>query len=529
MERFRWNVSPRLQTAHLGQRRPTCPPHGRRRSRQGRDALATARFGRRAGPSLRHAIRNLRMARPAAEIYSLNGRAESLKMRGTMRHAMLSLSVLLVHGLLSPVRSVAQSSGRPEPGEWFAGDAHVHRGIGCGRAHEKEMLTPQQLREGMETNNLAVISVLADIGNGEIKYADRDIPLITGKDHPVSMPDRILHWDAEWHYDPQGVTFPKWKKVLGGHLIILGLRQGGTPFAEYTYPIFEWARRQGAIAGFAHMQYLADGIPKELDCCKPLEMPVETALGNVAFLMEDVHGSDTATHAYYRVLNCGFHPALVAATDYSCNFMEPFGTLLTYVRIPDGKLSYRNWVEGIAKGRTVVSRNGHNEFLNLKVNDTASPGDEVHLRGRGTVRVSIRWSTVKNLTGRIELVRNGTVVASREGSASPGSPLTFEATQDFTRSGWLCARRMDEKGHQTHTGAIFIIVNEAPIRASAADAEFFVQWIDHLLEQTSPGGAWSAFLSKDRAAAQSRYRKAKAIFEKIALEAQKTGQPADIR
>ena len=95
----------------------------------------------------------------------------------------------------------------------------------------------------MRTNNLAVISVLGDIGNGEIKYAEKDIPLITGQDDPVSTPEHIVHWDAEWHYDPEGVTFER--KVIGGHLILLGLKQGGQPFAQYTYPIFEWAKERG--------------------------------------------------------------------------------------------------------------------------------------------------------------------------------------------------------------------------------------------------------------------------------------------
>ncbi len=43
------------------------------------------------------------------------------------------------------VTCLAQSTMRPEPSDWFAGDPHLHRGIGCGRANEKEMLTPQQL------------------------------------------------------------------------------------------------------------------------------------------------------------------------------------------------------------------------------------------------------------------------------------------------------------------------------------------------------------------------------------------------
>ena len=438
--------------------------------------------------------------------------------------------LLLGFNLLTPNLFYGQAAVRPEPPDWFAGDAHVHRGIGCGRENEKQMLTPQQLLEMMKPNNLAVISVLSDIGNGEIKYAEKDIPLITGQDDSVSTPDHIVHWDAEWHYDPQGVTFER--KVIGGHLILLGLKQGGQPFAHYTYPILEWAKSRGGIGGFAHMQYLPfafypppDGLLQSLDCCAPLEFPVETALGTSSFLMEDVHGSDSALQAYYKILNTGFRPGLVASTDYSCNYLEPLGTLLTYVRVPDGKLTYDKWIDGIAKGRTVVSRNGHNEFLDLTVNGKSLPGDEVDLAAKGPVQVRIEWRSLKKAIGRIELVQNGVVMASKTAEAGPGSPAIFETTVDFRRSGWIVARRMDwQNGHRTHTGAVFVIVHGQPIRASASDAEFFVKWIDNLIQQTSPGGAWSTFLANDREAAQARYRKARAIFADRAREAQSQAQ-----
>ena len=433
--------------------------------------------------------------------------------------------LLLGFVLLSPQALSGQTTARPEPSDWFAGDPHMHRGVGCGRAKEKEMLSPQQLLEMMKVNNLAVVSVLADAGNGEIKYADQDLTMITGEDNAVSTPQRILHWDAEWHYDPQGVTFER--KMIGGHLALLGLKHGGQPYAQYTYPILAWTKEQGGIAGFLHMQYLPfafypppDGIPQSLDCCAPLEYPVETALGSASFLMEDVVGSDSALQGYYRILNTGFRPGLAAGTDYSCNDMEPLGTLLTYVRIPGGHLSYSQWVEGIAQGRTVVSRNAHNEFLDLKVNRTAQPGDEIRLQETGPVRVRIEWTSLNNNLGRIELVQNGTVVASKTAEAAPGSSAVFETTVNFQQSGWLAARRMDwQGGHRTHTGAVYVIVKDAPIRASAEDANFFVRWIDNLLKQTSPGGEWNQFFTKDLEAAQKRYREARAIFVQRAAEA----------
>jgi hypothetical protein len=68
-----------------------------------------------------------------------------------------------------------------------------------------------------------------------------------------------------------------------------------------------------------------------------------------------------------------------------------------------------------------------------------------------------------------------------------------------------------QTGHRTHTGAVFV-VKGAPIRTSSEDARFFVSWIDNLLKQTSPGGEWGRFFTKDREAAQKRYQEARTIF-----------------
>jgi hypothetical protein len=228
---------------------------------------------------------------------------------------------------------------------------------------------------------------------------------------------------------------------------------------------------------------------------------------------------------YYRLLNSGFRLGFTAATDFPCNGMQPLGTLLTYVRIPDGKLTYDKWIEGIAEGRTVVSRNAHNEFLNLRVDESAQPGDEIRLEGNGRVRVRVEWRSLQNNIGRIEVVQNGSVVASQTAEVTPGSPAVFETTLDFQQSGWLAARRMDwQKGHQTHTGAVFVIVKGQPIRASASDAEFFVKWIDYLFQQTSPGGGWNGFFPHNLEAAQARYREARAIYERIVSEARAQAQ-----
>ena len=156
------------------------------------------------------------------------------------------------------------------------------------------------------------------MGNGEVQDPVTDLPLVTGQDDGVSTPGRIVHWDAEWHFDPTYTQYAP-ELALGGHIVALGLTNAQKVFKEYTKPIFDWAHDQGAIAGFAHLQYLNDTFPTNLDCCTPIEYPVEVALANCDFISEDVSGGDSVMRAYYRLLNCGFRPGFAGGSDHPCN------------------------------------------------------------------------------------------------------------------------------------------------------------------------------------------------------------------
>ena len=95
-----------------------------------------------------------------------------------------------------------------------------------------------------------------------------------------------------------------------------------------------------------------------------------------------------------------------------------FGSNLTYVKISDGQLTYRKWIEGIKAGNTVISRNGHKEFLDLKVNNGSfSPGDEILIKDSGTVTIDAKWTSSISLSGRIEIIYNGEVIATQAGTA----------------------------------------------------------------------------------------------------------------
>jgi hypothetical protein len=246
---------------------------------------------------------------------------------------------------------------------------------------------------------------------------------------------------------------------------------------------------------------------------------LEAALGTIDFISEDVNGSDPAIHAYYKLLNCGFRPGLAGGTDYPCNNNEPLGTVLTYVQVNDQPFTYEKWIKGIANGRTVVARNGHSEFLEFKANGTFEPGDEIKLKKQGTVSLSVSWTGIKEQKGKVEIVSNGKVVSSQDAVIIPGTPFLLNSKLDISESSWVCARRMGEKGHVVHTAAIYISVKSKPVRASAEDAQFFIKWIDNILEKTSPGGEWNHFFTHDLDVVQGRYKKAREIYSKIMAEA----------
>jgi O-glycosyl hydrolase len=413
----------------------------------------------------------------------------------------------------------AAFAAEPEPAGWYAGDVHAHRSCGGSPASVSTMF---QL---MAPENLAFASLLADMGNGEVLDSLADLPNVKVTDDSISTSTRTLHWDAEFHWDATYGQFSH--QALGGHLLALGVSEAHQIWEEYTAPIFDWAHSRGGIAGFAHMQYLDDTIPQTLNCCLPIEYPVEVALGKGDFISEDVVAGDktvdgmnpeAAIRAYYRLLNTGFRPGLAAGTDYPCDSGSALGALLTYVRVP-GSRTYRTWIDGIAKGHTVVSRNGHHEFLNLLVNGSAGPGDEIALASGGGLPITVTWTADGSYTGTLELVSNGVVVASRAATVGATTPVTLNVTARFPRSGWVVARRMNTLGHQVHTAAVFVTVGGAPVRASVADASFYVQWIDNLLQKTSPGGVWNRYFATSLRAAQDRYRQARAVYERIAAEA----------
>lgn len=401
---------------------------------------------------------------------------------------------------------------------WYAGDIHVHRNCGEGTP----VFSVDSLAGAMKKNDLSVISVLADMGNGEVADAKTDLLLVTGKDAAQSTADAIVHWDAEWHWDATYSSFSN--QALGGHLVLLGLTNAKQMWEESPYKILEWAKTQNAVRGFAHLEYLNNNIPSSLNCCIPVDLPVEAALQNIDFVSTDVFGSYSSNNGsyygneslevYYKLLNCGIKLGLAAGTDFPCNNFEPLGTLRTYANV-NSELTYRKWIDALKEGKTVISKLGNNEFLELKVNGNQYTGASINLPAKDKVSVEITWDVAAESKGDIQLLCNGKVISTVSGISSPGKPLLLKTNVEINKSSWIAARRINNGDYQSHTSPIYMYVNGESIKASKEDAEYFVKWIDNILSNISDEGKWAKFFPDTLAEVRTHYQRAKDYYTAI--------------
>ncbi|HEY5907792.1 MAG TPA: CehA/McbA family metallohydrolase, partial [Vicinamibacteria bacterium] len=248
------------------------------------------------------------------------------------------------------------------PARFVASDPHVHSG-GCDGIDTP----PPQLLQLLAAEGIEVGAALV----WGVGY-DRDRPLFTGGDDPASSGGRILHYDLEVSAFAAGRS---------GHLVALGLRDVDFSPDPFRFPksglsIPPWAKTQGerVVVGMAHGQFWpSSGFPSPpVQCCMPWELPVQAARGGVSFLITERRGDgppvDPGTFLLWRtLLNSGFRLALLGASDYPCIHRAIDDTSPRTDVIVSGPLTYDAWLEGVRRGRTVLTMDARHR-LNLRVN-----------------------------------------------------------------------------------------------------------------------------------------------------------------
>ncbi len=422
---------------------------------------------------------------------------------------------------------------------WYSGDHHVHA-AGCAHYESPtEGVSPEDMIRHILGESLNVGSVLTW---GPCYYYQKQF--FEAKDNQLSTAENLMRYDLEVSGFPSSHC---------GHLVLLRLKEQDYPGAKvledwptWDLPILQWAKRQGAITGFAHSGWGLE-IKDSFDL-PSYELPKFDGIGANEYIVDVTHDAvdfistvDTPApwelNIWYHTLNTGFRTRISGETDFPCIYGERVGLGRSYVKLD--KLSYDGWAEGVRDGRVYVS-DGKSHLIDFRVNDVmvGTQKSEVKLDKPQAVRVTARvaarldeqpneavsklrynqkpyWDLERARIGSsrevpVELIVNGRPVAKKNIPADGQiRDLVFDA--QIERSSWVALRIPVS----SHTTPIFVIVGDKPVRASRRSAEWCLKAVDQCWSQKAPRIA-----AKERDEAAKAYEHARQAYRRILAESE---------
>ncbi len=395
-----------------------------------------------------------------------------------------------------------------EHAEWISGDVHTHMNY-AGTYRN----TPAHLVEQADAENLAIVEDL--VVNKEQRIPD--VAYFSPKLDVASTLNHLLLHGQEYHTS------------YWGHLGLLNLTKNfilpgyaGYPntAAASLYPananIADLAHAQGALVGYVHP---FDSVPDPAkDASLTAELPVDVALGKVDYI-EVVGFSDhkSTAEVWYKLLNCGFRLPTAAGTDFMGNYASlrgPVGLNRVYAEVKPGPLKIEPWLASIKWGRTFAT-NG--PLLHFTLGGQGVGGD-VRLEEKQDVKFTAAMTSIVPVD-HLQVVCNGKV--SRELALDVAhTSAHVDGTIPIDASGWCVLRAFSDKAEYpildlypyATTSPVYVSVADAPVQ-SAADAAYFVAWIDRLIAAAGSNTSWNT--EAETEAVLGMLREAKVKFTEI--------------
>lgn len=356
---------------------------------------------------------------------------------------------------------------------WVSGDMHLHAATSDGRSVTPLEVLERLEREDLEVGVVHVWGVRSEEAARHFTGRRQDYAFAPERLAMLSKP-RLVHYDLEAS-GFRGLGADRDPAFGGGfpdHVVGLGLDDLAVPRSLFSEPIVEWSARQRAVTGVAHAGIWPaerERFPPRSEH-SPADLPACLALGHELFLSTEHVRAPGFFSLYYGLLNCGFRVPLCAGSDWPVASGPP-GHPRTYVRV-EGPLDYQRWIEGIRAGRTTISAN-RLDRVELLVEGQGAGAQLTSPQAPATLALELRARLAAPT--QLELVRNGAVVASWHLLAGE---TRLRARVELSDSSWLAARSAT-----THTGPTYVTLAGRPIRASAADARYFLRHVEHLLRQ----------------------------------------------
>jgi TolB protein len=392
---------------------------------------------------------------------------------------------------------------------WISGDVHVHMNYGGMYRN-----TPAHLVSQAAAENLPIVEDL--VVNKEQRIPD--IAYFSPQPDPASTANNLLLHGQEFHTS------------YWGHLGLLNLTQNfilpgyaGYPntAAASLFPananVADMAHAQGGVVGYVHPY---DSIPDPTtDASVSHELPVDLALGKVDYIEVTGFAEHKSTAAvWYRLLNCGFHLPAAAGTDAMANFASlrgPVGLNRVYVKVPAGALNMGGWLDSLKHGRTFAS-NGPLIGFSLGGKQL---GDELSLpAGENKVEFT-SWLRSFVPIDHLQVICNGDVVRDLKLNGG-GETANIKDTIPISRSGWCLLRAWSEKAEHpildmypyATTSPIYVkVAGSSP--KPAADAAYFIAWIDRMIDAAKANTDWN--MEAEKASVLEMLTSAREIYERM--------------
>jgi hypothetical protein len=226
------------------------------------------------------------------------------------------------------------------------------------------------------------------------------------------------------------------------------------------------------------------------------------ALGKVDYI-EVVGFSDhkSTAEVWYKLLNCGFRLPTAAGTDFMGNYASlrgPVGLNRVYAEVKPGPLKIEPWLAAIKAGRTFAT-NG--PLLRFSLGGQPI-GGEVRLAKKLEVRFSAEMNSLVQVD-HFQIVCNGKVARELAMDTDRRS-AHVQGSIPLDASGWCVLRAFSDKAEYpildlypyATTSPVYVSVAGAPVR-SAADAAYFVAWVDRLISAARSNTAWNTEAEKE--------------------------------
>jgi TolB protein len=379
----------------------------------------------------------------------------------------------------------------PGKTQWVSGDVHVHMNY-AGTYRN----TPAHLVEQAAAENLAIVEDL--VVNKEQRIPD--MAYFSPQLDPASTADHLLLHGQEFHTS------------YWGHLGLLNLTRSFILPGYAAYPntaaaslypanaeVADMAHEQGALVGYVHP---FESIPDPAkDPSLTAELPADVALGKVDYI-EVLGFSDhkSTAEVWYKLLNCGFRLPTAAGTDFMGNYASlrgPVGLNRVYAEVPLGPLRIEPWLAAIKAGRTFAT-NG--PLLHFSLGGKGI-GGEVRLEKKQEVHFSAELHSIVPVD-HLQIVCNGKV-ARELAMNSERNGAHVDGTIPIDASGWCVLRAFSEKAEYpvldlypyATTSPVYVSVAGAPVR-NAADAAYFVAWVDRLISAARSNTSWNTEAEK---------------------------------